>query len=141
MMRLCNTGQSYFNFTSQSEFFFVKSYFSNFLAVRDDLFFLIHELNQILTACPLQQRRRKASSEDFRGPHDNKYHILGQLEFVDRAVMKNLINISTPLLRAGGKANKIILSLMRRFATKKCCENKDHIHQLEAVLPRGRKSQ
>jgi hypothetical protein len=50
LMRLCNTGQSYFNFTSQNEIFFVKSDFSNFLAVKDDLFSLIHELNQILTA-------------------------------------------------------------------------------------------
>jgi hypothetical protein len=62
-----------------------------------------------------------------RDPSDNKYHIPGRLEFADRNVVKNLVNISTPLLRAGGEANKIILSPMLRYAVKKCCDNKDHI--------------
>jgi hypothetical protein len=41
--------------------------------------------------------------------------------------MKNLVNINTPFLQAGGEANKLILSPMLRYAAKNCCDNKDHI--------------
>jgi hypothetical protein len=62
-----------------------------------------------------------------RCPTDNKYHVPGRLKFADRGVIKNLVNTSTPLLCAGGDANKIILSPLMRYAGKKCCDNKDHI--------------
>jgi hypothetical protein len=37
-----------------------------------------------------------------RDPHNNIYHIPGNLEFADHAVMKKLVHTTVPLLRAAG---------------------------------------
>jgi hypothetical protein len=57
---------------------------------------------------------------------DNCYHIKGKLEYADHAVVKNLVNSITPLLRAGGDNEKLILSPLPRY-TKRCCKDKTHL--------------
>jgi hypothetical protein len=54
------------------------------------------------------------------------YHIPGKLELADHTVVKSLVNIAVPLLRAGGEAEKIILSPLPRYL-KRCCSDKSHI--------------
>jgi hypothetical protein len=61
-----------------------------------------------------------------KGPDDNCYHIKGKLEYADHAVMKNLVNSITPLLRAGGDNEKLILSPLPRYI-KRCCKDKTHL--------------
>jgi hypothetical protein len=57
-----------------------------------------------------------ASQEDgsrslpVKDPHDNTYHIPGSLEFADHTVMKKLVHLTVPLLRAAGEREKIVLS-------------------------------
>jgi hypothetical protein len=57
---------------------------------------------------------------------DNKYHIVGKLEYADHSVVKTLVNGITPLLRAGGDREKIILSPLPRYM-KRCCKEKEHL--------------
>jgi hypothetical protein len=61
-----------------------------------------------------------------RDPDDNRYHINGKLEYADHGVIKTLVNGITPLLRAGGECEKIILSPLPRYM-KRCCKNKEHL--------------
>jgi hypothetical protein len=58
---------------------------------------------------------------------DNRYHILGELALVDRQEFKKIFNCSTPLLRAGGEATKVLLSPLLRYSANKCCEDPTHI--------------
>jgi hypothetical protein len=44
----------------------------------------------------------------------------------DHQVIKNLVNISVPLLRAGADCDKVTLSPLPRYL-KKCCGNKTHL--------------
>jgi hypothetical protein len=50
----------------------------------------------------------------------------GQLVIADHPVIKYLVNITTPLLRAAGNLEKIILSPLPRYR-KKCCGDKSHL--------------
>jgi hypothetical protein len=61
-----------------------------------------------------------------RSKDDQKYHINGRLEYADHAVIKNLVNTITPLLRAGGDKEKWILSPLPRYI-KRCCKDKGHL--------------
>jgi hypothetical protein len=61
-----------------------------------------------------------------RDSTDMKYHMPGRLEMADHSVIKTLINISAPLLRAGGDAENIILSLLPRYL-RRCCYDKAHL--------------
>jgi uncharacterized membrane protein YgcG len=57
---------------------------------------------------------------------DNTYHVEGRLVFADHHCMKHLVNLSVPVLRAGGDHEKIILSPLLRYL-KPCCRDKSHI--------------
>jgi hypothetical protein len=57
---------------------------------------------------------------------DKAYHVEGRLEYADHSIVKNIVNCSIPLLRAGGDAEKIILSPLPRYM-KPCCRDKQHI--------------
>jgi hypothetical protein len=57
----------------------------------------------------------------------NRYHVPGRLEYADRAILKNLVNTSACLLRAGGDCCKYILSPLLRYLTMSCCEDPTHI--------------
>jgi hypothetical protein len=46
---------------------------------------------------------------------------------MDKDGFKNLFNIITSLLRAGGESRKIILTPLVRYPTKACCENPDYL--------------
>jgi hypothetical protein len=61
-----------------------------------------------------------------RDPDDGMYHIRGRLEYADHSVIKCLVNAITPLLRAGGDCEKIVLSLLPRYM-RKCCKDKGHL--------------
>jgi hypothetical protein len=50
-----------------------------------------------------------------RSTEDGKYHIPGKLELADHNVVNSLVNIAVPLLRAGGEAEKVILSPLPRY--------------------------
>jgi hypothetical protein len=56
-----------------------------------------------------------------------KYHVPGRLEYADRQVLKNLVNTSAPLLRAGGTCKKYVLSPLLRYLTISCCDDPTHI--------------
>jgi hypothetical protein len=57
---------------------------------------------------------------------DNRYHAHGKLEVADHATVKLLVNTSTPLLRAGGNNEKIILSPLPRYILP-CCGDESHV--------------
>jgi hypothetical protein len=61
-----------------------------------------------------------------RGEDDSRYHVIGRLEVADHGVIKNLVNISTPLLRAGGEQEKVIISPLPRYIIP-CCGDEGHI--------------
>jgi hypothetical protein len=73
-----------------------------------------------------ETREDGSRSLPAKSAEDNKYHIVGRLDFADHNTIKNLVNIATPLLRAGGDAEKIILSPLPRYI-KKCCRDKKHL--------------
>jgi hypothetical protein len=58
---------------------------------------------------------------------DNRYHVDGKLEVADHATVKLLVNTSTPLLRAGGDSEKIILSPLPRYILP-CCGDESHVN-------------
>jgi hypothetical protein len=57
---------------------------------------------------------------------DSRYHVHGNLEVADHATVKLLVNTSTPLLRAGGENEKIVLSPLPRYIVK-CCGDSTHV--------------
>jgi hypothetical protein len=57
----------------------------------------------------------------------DRYHIPGRLEYADRNVLKNLVNTSACLLRAGGNCEKFILSPLLRYLTMSCCNDATHM--------------
>jgi hypothetical protein len=54
-----------------------------------------------------ETREDGSRSLPVKSSEDNKYHIVGRLDFADHGTNKNLVNIATPLFRAGGEAEKI----------------------------------
>jgi hypothetical protein len=57
----------------------------------------------------------------------DRYHVPGRLEYADRNVLKNLVNTSACLMRAGGNCEKFILSPLLRYLTMPCCSDKTHM--------------
>jgi hypothetical protein len=55
-----------------------------------------------------------------------RYHVPGKLEVADHSVVKSLVNLSIPLLRAAGEKEKIILSPLPRYMLP-CCQSEEHI--------------
>jgi hypothetical protein len=55
-----------------------------------------------------------------------RYYVPGKLEVADHSVVKPLVNLSIPLLRAAGEKEKIILSPLPRYILP-CCQNEKHI--------------
>jgi hypothetical protein len=72
-----------------------------------------------------ESREDGSRSLPSRG-EDDRYHITGRLDFADHNVIKTLVNSITPLLRAGGEAEKIILSPLPRYI-RRCCRDKSHL--------------
>jgi hypothetical protein len=58
----------------------------------------------------------RSRSLPVKDPHDNIYHIPGNLE-----LRKKLVNTTVPLLRATGEREKIIMSPLPRYI-KRCCD-------------------
>ena len=58
---------------------------------------------------------------------DGRYHVVGDLTLADWHVLKKLFNTALPLLRAGGKNKKIILSPLPRYISSKCCILEGHL--------------
>jgi hypothetical protein len=56
-----------------------------------------------------------------------RYHILGDLQLADRDLVKQMTTTFTPLLRAGGEHEKIILVPLMRYVSSKCCGDRSHI--------------
>jgi hypothetical protein len=56
----------------------------------------------------------------------SKYHVVGDLCTVEREEFKVIFNMAVPLLRAGGDLNKIVLSLLVRYAQSPCCDDPSH---------------
>jgi hypothetical protein len=67
----------------------------------------------------------------LRSSSDGRYHVPGDLVIADHPIIKNLVNNSIPLLRAGGDSEKIILSPLPRYL-KECCSNADHLTNLRS---------
>jgi hypothetical protein len=61
-----------------------------------------------------------------KDPADNIYHVPGKLEVADHQVLKKLVHMTVPLLRAGGECEKVIMSPLPRYI-KRCCGDPDHI--------------
>jgi hypothetical protein len=57
---------------------------------------------------------------------DDRYHVAGRLVVAGHDVIKSLVNMSIPLLRAGGEREKIILSPLPRYIIP-CCGDEAHI--------------
>jgi hypothetical protein len=49
------------------------------------------------------------------------------MQCADSYGFKELFNILTPSLHAGGECRKIILTLLIWYPTKPCCENPEHL--------------
>jgi hypothetical protein len=73
-----------------------------------------------------EAREDGSRSLPSKNTEDNIYHINGRLEYADHMAIKSLINIITPLLRAGGDCEKIILSPLPRYM-KRCCKDRNHL--------------
>jgi hypothetical protein len=58
---------------------------------------------------------------------NGRYHILGDLQLADRDLVKMMANTFTPLLRAGGEHEKIILVPLMSYMSSKCCSDQSHL--------------
>jgi hypothetical protein len=58
---------------------------------------------------------------------DGRYHITGELSVADRSEFKDIFNSAVPLLRGGGQYQKVIITPLLRYSSRKCCRNPDHI--------------
>jgi hypothetical protein len=67
------------------------------------------------------------------------YHITGTLQIADKAAVKDMVGILSPVIRAMGHARKIFLTPLARYWLKPCCSNPDHhtnyssLHYLPAL--------
>jgi hypothetical protein len=62
---------------------------------------------------------------------DGNYHVDGNLDIASKEDTKRLVSTVIPLLRAGGRCRKIILTPAPRFKFKPCCTNKSHCTNLK----------
>ena len=58
---------------------------------------------------------------------DGRVHVLGKLVLADKEAVKELVHASVPLLRAGKKTGKIIMSPLPRYIISKCCQDTTHL--------------
>jgi hypothetical protein len=63
----------------------------------------------------------------YKCDSDGRYHIEGELHVCDRNAVKELFNIASIVLRAGGESDKVLLSPVLRYMKKKCCDAEGHI--------------
>jgi hypothetical protein len=56
-----------------------------------------------------------------------RYHILGDLQLLDRDLVKQMTTTFTPLLRAGGEHKKIILVPLMHYMSSECCGDQNHL--------------
>jgi hypothetical protein len=88
---------------------------------RDVIVYQLLDNNLVFESCEDGSMALPSRSKD-----DQKYHINGRLEYADHVVIKNLVNTITPLLRAGGDIEKLMLSPLPRYI-KRCCKDKGHL--------------
>jgi hypothetical protein len=62
---------------------------------------------------------------------DGKYHVDGKLEIANREEVKRLVSTSIPLLRAGGKCRKVILTPSGRYRYSPCCNVRWHCSNMK----------
>ena len=62
-----------------------------------------------------------------RDTGDGKFHVKGRLTLVGRPEFKEIFGCLTPLLRAGGEAEKFILAPLIRYLFAPCCEEEGHL--------------
>jgi len=62
---------------------------------------------------------------------DGKYHVDGKLEIANREEVKHLVSTSIPLLRAGGKCRKVILTPSGRYRYTPCCNVRGHCSNMK----------
>jgi hypothetical protein len=60
-------------------------------------------------------------------PGDGRFHVKGRLTLVGQPEFKEIFGCLTPLLRAGGSAEKIIISPLMRYLFSPCCEAEGHL--------------
>ena len=58
---------------------------------------------------------------------DGRYHVPGELVLADWSALKKIFTTSLPLIRAGGRNKKLILSPLPRYINSKCCDSESHI--------------
>ena len=58
---------------------------------------------------------------------DGRYHVPGELVLADWSALKKIFTTSLPLIRAGGRNKKLILSPLPRYINSKCCNSESHI--------------
>jgi hypothetical protein len=73
-----------------------------------------------------ETREDGSRSLPVKNQDDSCYHIRGKLDYADHSVIKGLVNTVTPLLRAGGENEKIILSPLPRYM-RRCCKDRAHL--------------
>jgi hypothetical protein len=59
------------------------------------------------------------------------YHVDGKLEIANREVVKRMVSTSIPLLRAGGKCRKVILTPSGRYRYTPCCNVRGHCSNMK----------
>jgi hypothetical protein len=62
---------------------------------------------------------------------DSKYHVDGKLEIANRDEIKRMVSTSIPLLRAGGKCRKVILTPSGRYRYTPCCNVRGHCSNMK----------
>jgi hypothetical protein len=55
-----------------------------------------------------------------------RYHIDGMLQVADKAAIKEITALLTPLIKALGQARKVFLAPLTRYWIKLCCDNANH---------------
>ena len=62
-----------------------------------------------------------------RRGQDGHYHVPGDLVMADWPTFKQIFASSLPLIRAGGKLKKVLLSPLPRFIMGRCCPDTGHL--------------
>jgi len=58
---------------------------------------------------------------------DGATHVEGELRTADKPAVRDLLSIAAPLLRAGGKAEKVVVAPLVRYLVARCCTNTTHV--------------
>jgi hypothetical protein len=54
------------------------------------------------------------------------YHVTGSLQIADKAAVKEMVGILTPVIKTMGQAKKIFLTPLARYWLKPCCSDPEH---------------